>query len=136
MSNSVVRSILHGCSQLQELILNRCHRITDSAFDSLSSPFELLHGCLSLETISLQVSLLLLFLPHSHQGCNQITGYLASVFLKQCHNLRNLNLSQVNLSSVLSSSNFLLISFPSLPIFRSVNVSPHQISNISFVTLD
>ena len=54
--NSVVRVILQGCPVLEDIRLDRCLRITDSAFDFSESPFQLLLGCLSLEAISLQVS--------------------------------------------------------------------------------
>lgn len=55
VGNSVVRAILQGCPVLEDIRLDRCHRITDSAFDFSESPFERLLGCLSLEAISLQV---------------------------------------------------------------------------------
>lgn len=55
--NSVVRVILQGCPVLEDIRLDRCHRITDSAFDFSESPFQFLLGCLSLEAISLQVLL-------------------------------------------------------------------------------
>ena len=55
ISNSVVRSILQGCPVLKHISLDRCRRITDAAFDFSVSPFEALIGCLSLESISLQV---------------------------------------------------------------------------------
>mmetsp|Transcript_8517 Transcript_8517/g.12715 ORF Transcript_8517/g.12715 Transcript_8517/m.12715 type:complete len:419 (-) Transcript_8517:187-1443(-) len=81
VSNAVVRSILHGCPRLREVHLNRCVRVTDSAFDAAMSPFDIMQGCFSLENISLQ-------------GCNQITGNLATLLIKQCRRLRYLNLSQ------------------------------------------
>ena len=55
VTNSVVCEILHGCQVLSELVLDRCHRITDAAFGDAQSPYEILHGLLSLETISMQV---------------------------------------------------------------------------------
>lgn len=55
VGNTVVRAILQGCPVLEDIRLDRCHRITDSAFDFSESPFERLLGCLSLEAISLQV---------------------------------------------------------------------------------
>jgi hypothetical protein len=57
VSNSVVRAILQGCPVLENMRLDRCHRITDSAFDMAESPFQFLFGCLSLQAISLQVKL-------------------------------------------------------------------------------
>lgn len=81
MSNSVVRSILSGCHQLEDIRLNRCHRITDSAFDFTESPFQFLFGCLSLEAISLQ-------------GCPQVTGDIIHTLTKHCRHLNYLNLSQ------------------------------------------
>lgn len=56
VSNAVVRSILTGCGCLREFHLNRCRMVTDSAFEPEQSPFLLLVGCQSLETISMQVS--------------------------------------------------------------------------------
>ena len=57
ISNAVIRSILHGCSSLKEIRLDRCIRITDAAFDPNMSPFDVLHGCFTLESISLQVDI-------------------------------------------------------------------------------
>jgi hypothetical protein len=54
VGNSVVRAILQGCPVLESIRLDRCHRITDSAFDVSESPFQFLVGCLSLQAISLQ----------------------------------------------------------------------------------
>jgi hypothetical protein len=62
--------------------LDRCHRITDAAFDSTQCIFEPLVGCLSLEAISLQ-------------GCPQLTGGVVRTLNKLCHKLKCLNLSQV-----------------------------------------
>ena len=81
VSNSVIRIILQNCHILSELYLNRCHRITDQAFDFHESPFYHLLGCLSLELISLQ-------------GCPQITGDIIKTFNKYCRKLKYLNLSQ------------------------------------------
>lgn len=66
---------------LEEIYLDRCHRITDSAFDFSSSPFQPFVGCLALEVISLQ-------------GCPQITGEVIPTLNKNCRNLCYLNLSQ------------------------------------------
>lgn len=55
VGNSVIRAILQGCPMLENMRLDRCHRITDSAFDVSESPFHFLFGCLSLQAISLQV---------------------------------------------------------------------------------
>lgn len=82
VGNTVVRAILQGCPVLEDIRLDRCHRITDSAFDFSESPFELLLGCLSLEAISLQ-------------GCPQITGEIITTLNKNCRRLNYLNLSQV-----------------------------------------
>jgi hypothetical protein len=81
VSNSVVRAILQGCAHLQYIALDRCRRLTDSAFDFSDSPFQPLIGCLSLEWISLQ-------------GCPQITGELVQSLNKHCRTLTHLNLSQ------------------------------------------
>lgn len=82
VGNSVVRAILQGCPVLENIRLDRCHRVTDSAFDFSESPFEFLRGCLSLEAISLQ-------------GCPQITGEIITTLNKNCRRLNYLNLSQV-----------------------------------------
>jgi F-box and leucine-rich repeat protein 2/20 len=66
---------------LEELRLDRCHKVTDSAFDIMQSPFHVLAGCLSLRSISLE-------------GCPQITGHIVHSLNGVCRNLRNLNLSQ------------------------------------------
>ena len=79
--NAVVRGILQDCLSLQELRLDGCHRISDSAFDVYESPFQALQGCQSLQLISLA-------------GCNQVTGKLAELLNKNCRGLVFLNLSQ------------------------------------------
>ena len=53
--NAVVRVILQKCSTLEELKLDGCHLITDSAFDLCDNPFDMMIGCLSLKNLSLQV---------------------------------------------------------------------------------
>ena len=108
--NSVVASILQGCPLLSELTyvlllllfillyyyydintfilshriyrLDRCHRVTDAAFDATESPFNPLVACLSLEEISMQ-------------ACPQITGSVVNALNKTCVRLKVLNLSQV-----------------------------------------
>jgi len=81
VSNSVIRTILQGCSLLESITLDRCHKVTDSAFDFTVTPFQALVGCLSLEAISLQ-------------GCPQITGEIVHTLNKNCRRLSYLNLSQ------------------------------------------
>ena len=82
VSNSVVRAVLQGCPKLEAIVLNRCRRVTDSAFDIHQCPFQAALGCLSLEAISLQ-------------GCPQITGEIITTLNKNCRQLSYLNLSQV-----------------------------------------
>lgn len=82
LSNTVVREVLQGCPVLQDLRLDRCHRVTDAAFDVNQSPFQPLIGLLSLRTISLQ-------------GCPQLTGSIVCTLHKSCVRLKYLNISQV-----------------------------------------
>lgn len=81
VNNGVVRAVLRGCSVLSDLRLDRCVRVTDQAFDPSYSPFEILQGCFSIESISLQ-------------GCPQVTGDLVATLNKMCRKLKHLNLSQ------------------------------------------
>lgn len=81
VSNAVIRSILQGCPKLEELRVDQCVRLTDSAFDSMQSPFHSLLGCASLKVISLQ-------------GCPQITGQIVTYLNKMCRQLQHLNLAQ------------------------------------------
>lgn len=81
VSNSVVRAVFQGCRMLEEVTLDRCFRITDAAFDINQSPFQMLVGCLSIKSLSLQ-------------GCPQITGDIIGTLNKNCRSLVNLNLSQ------------------------------------------
>ena len=93
---------------LSELRLDRCKRITDAAFDSNQSLFEPLVGCLSLESISLQVFRVLFFIYQMYdiflmysvytyikQNCPQLTGSVVVTLNKNCQRLKYLNLSQV-----------------------------------------
>ena len=79
--NAVVRVVLVECPLLEELRLERCHRVTDAAFDMLQSPFQVLIGCLSLQAISLK-------------GCPQVSGQIVHTLNGACRHLKYLNLSQ------------------------------------------
>jgi hypothetical protein len=57
-----------------------CHRISDAGFSVQNSPFVLLAGCLSLETLSVQ-------------SCPQITESLVDRLQKLCRSLQELNMS-------------------------------------------
>eukprot|EP00612_Vaucheria_litorea_P001588 CAMPEP_0171452848 /NCGR_PEP_ID=MMETSP0945-20130129/792_1 /TAXON_ID=109269 /ORGANISM="Vaucheria litorea, Strain CCMP2940" /LENGTH=371 /DNA_ID=CAMNT_0011977597 /DNA_START=164 /DNA_END=1276 /DNA_ORIENTATION=- len=80
VNNTVVRSILQGCHNLRQLYLDGCHRVSDNGFDLQHSPFQLLFGCMSLETLSVS-------------DCTQITGQLIASLRKLSRNLKELNLS-------------------------------------------
>ncbi|CAM9752091.1 unnamed protein product, partial [Hapterophycus canaliculatus] len=54
VNNAIVRSVLQGCSALRQLYLNECRHVTDAGFHLQQSPFYVLLGAVSLETISLQ----------------------------------------------------------------------------------
>lgn len=54
VNNAVVRSILQGCSALRQLYLDGCRHVTDAGFHLQQSPFYVLVGAVSLETISVQ----------------------------------------------------------------------------------
>ncbi len=80
VKNSTVRGILQGCSSLRRLYLDGCHRVSDSAFNVQHSPFVLMAGCTSLETLSVQ-------------SCPQITERLLCSLQKLCRSLRELNIA-------------------------------------------
>jgi hypothetical protein len=87
LSNTVVRAVLQGCPVLEDLRLDRCHRVTDAAFDVNQSPFLPLMGLMSLRIISLQ-------------GCPQVTGSIVATLNKSCGRLKYLNFSQVRMYMV------------------------------------
>jgi hypothetical protein len=87
LSNTVVRAVLQGCPVLEDLRLDRCHRVTDAAFDVNQSPFLPLLGLMSLRIISLQ-------------GCPQVTGSIVATLNKSCGRLKYLNFSQVRTSLI------------------------------------
>ncbi len=80
VKNSTVRGILQGCSSLRRLYLDGCHRVSDAAFNVQHSPFVLMAGCTSLETLSVQ-------------SCPQVTEHLLYSLQKLCHGLRELNIA-------------------------------------------
>ncbi|CAN0427328.1 unnamed protein product, partial [Ectocarpus sp. 13 AM-2016] len=54
VNNAIVRSVLQGCSALRQLYLVGCRHVTDAGFHLQQSPFYVLLGAVSLETISVQ----------------------------------------------------------------------------------
>lgn len=54
VNNAIVRSVLQGCSALRQLYLDGCRHVTDAGFHLQQSPFYVLRGAVSLETISVQ----------------------------------------------------------------------------------
>lgn len=54
VNNAIVRCVLQGCSALRQLYLDGCRHVTDAGFHLQQSPFYVLHGAVSLETISVQ----------------------------------------------------------------------------------
>lgn len=54
VNNAIVRSVLQGCSALRQLYLDGCRHVTDAGFHLQQSPFYVLLGAVSLETISVQ----------------------------------------------------------------------------------
>ncbi len=80
VKNSTVRGILQGCSSLRRLYLDGCHRVSDAAFNVQHSPFVLMAGCTSLETLSVQ-------------SCPQVTEHLLDSLQKLCRCLRELNIA-------------------------------------------
>ncbi|CAM9567501.1 unnamed protein product, partial [Discosporangium mesarthrocarpum] len=106
VNNSVVRCVLQGCSKLRQLYLDGCHRVTDAGFHLQQSPFYVLVGAVSLETLSVQ-------------GCPQVTGSLVLHLRKLCRNLKELNMARCK--SV--SGDSLQRLFDSCPTLESLNVS-------------
>ena len=54
VNNAIVRKVLQGCSALRQLYLDGCRHVTDAGFHLQQSPFYVLLGAVSLETISVQ----------------------------------------------------------------------------------
>ncbi|CAM9320882.1 unnamed protein product [Pylaiella littoralis] len=106
VNNAIVRSVLQGCPALRQLYLDGCRHVTDAGFHLQQSPFYVLRGAVSLETISVQ-------------ECPQVTGELVLHLRKVCRNLKELDLSRCK--SVTSASVRRL--FDSCPSLKSLNVS-------------
>eukprot|EP00903_Cladosiphon_okamuranus_P018836 g17325.t1 len=106
VNNAIVRSVLQGCSALRQLYLDGCRHVTDAGFHLQQSPFYVLLGAVSLETISVQ-------------GCPQVTGDLVLHLRKVCRNLKELDLARCK--SVSSASVRRL--FDSCPTLESLNVA-------------
>lgn len=71
VNNAIVRSVLQGCSALRQLYLDGCRNVTDAGFHLQQSPFYVLLGAVSLETISVQ-------------GCPQVPLFLQGLELIHC----------------------------------------------------
>ncbi|CAM9534788.1 unnamed protein product [Ascophyllum nodosum] len=106
VNNAIVRCVLQGCSALRQLYLDGCRHVTDAGFHLQQSPFYVLLGAVSLETISVQ-------------GCPQVTGELVLHLRKICRNLKELDLARCKSVSSASVGRV----FDSCPSLESLNVS-------------
>ncbi|GAB9466195.1 hypothetical protein Gpo141_00003575 [Globisporangium polare] len=111
VTNSVVRSVLQGCSNLQTLRLDGCRHITDAAFQPELSPLYTLRASTSLQVVSFArcsqlTDDLVLFLVHSYGSltdinfskCKKIQSEAIRVLLRSATNLRRLNLSFMDIT--------------------------------------
>lgn len=81
VTNSVVRAVLQGCSNLQTLRLDGCRHITDAAFQPDHSPFYPLRACTSLQVASFA-------------RCSQLTRSLVLFLIKACRSLTDIDFSR------------------------------------------
>jgi F-box/leucine-rich repeat protein 2/20 len=117
VTNTVVRSILQGCTRLQRLVLNRCPQVTDAAFQHDLSPFCPLRACLTIRSISFV-------------HCPQVSEVLVGVLIKTCHSLTDLNFSHCK--RILNPTVHLLESVNDL---QKLNLSfAENISDAAFMT--
>lgn len=117
MTNTVVRSVLQGCSNLQTLRLDGCRHITDAAFQPELSPLYTLRASTSLQVVSFArcsqlTDDLVLFLVHSYRSltdinfskCKKIQSEAIRVLLRSATSLRRLNLSFMDITDAAFTS--------------------------------